>query len=175
MQVEMPMLAANCCNGRAASLRPEGSRTQSTPSPRIESEFGQWQNALLNLAMLHKSGPGQNHVKPNAHAISACGKGRQWQQALGLLAVMRESDLVPGVITYSAAISACEKGDQWQQALGLLAVTQKADLVPKDDSAAISACEKREQWQQALVLLAVMQKADLVPNGTGPSGGDASD
>ena len=127
MQVEMPMLTASCCNGRAASLRPAGFWTQSTPSPRTGSEFGQWQNALLNLAMLHKSGPGQNQ-KPYTQAISACGKGRQWQQALGLLAVMQKADLVPNVITYSAAISACAKCDHWQQAPSLQAVMQKDDL-----------------------------------------------
>ena len=34
---------------------------------------------------------------------------QQWQQALGLLAAMREAELLPNVITYSAAICACEK------------------------------------------------------------------
>ena len=38
--------------------------------------------------------------------ISACAKGVQWRQALCLLAVMQETDLVPNVITYSAAIGA---------------------------------------------------------------------
>ena len=94
--------------------------------------------------MLHKSGPGQNQVKLYTHAISACGKGRQWQQALGLLAVMRKADLVPNVITCNAAISACEKGEQWQQAFGLLAVMREVDLLPDviTYNAAISVCEK---------------------------------
>ena len=42
-------------------------------------------------------------------AISACVKGEQWQQALCPLAVMQETDLVPGVITYSAAIVAVRR------------------------------------------------------------------
>merc|ERR1739841_325877 len=80
--------------------------------------------------------------------------------------MMREADLVPDVISYSAAISACEKGGQWQVALGLLATMQEAALVPNviSYSAAISACEKCGQWQEALGLLATMQEADLVPN-----------
>jgi hypothetical protein len=71
-----------------------------------------------------------------AAATSACASDKQWQQALGLLA-MQTPDL-PGVITYTAAINACAKDVQWQQAFGLL------------------------QWQQALSLLA-MQTADWIP------------
>ena len=67
-------------------------------------------------------------------AISACEKGEQWQQALCLLAVMQETDLVPDVITYSAAISACEKGEQLQQALGLLAVMQQTAVLQSDSA-----------------------------------------
>jgi pentatricopeptide repeat domain-containing protein 1 len=97
----------------------------------------------------------------------AYGRGKQWQQALGLLTDGQQAlgpssnnpDLVPHVVTYNAAISACEKGGQWQQALSLLAVIQNADLMPKvitynasisacaKYSAAISACEKGEQWR----------------------------
>ena len=44
---------------------------------------------------------------------------------------MQQADLVPNVISYSAAISACEKGEQWQEALGLLAKMQKGEWVLK--------------------------------------------
>ena len=37
-------------------------------------------------------------------AISACEKAQQWQQALGLLAVMQEAVFVLNVITYNAAL-----------------------------------------------------------------------
>lgn len=43
-------------------------------------------------------------------AISACGKGRQWQRAVGLLDVMREKGIAPDLISYNAAIDACGKG-----------------------------------------------------------------
>ena len=61
-------------------------------------------------------------------AISACEKGGEWQQALGLLAVTQTADLVPNIITYNAAISACAKGQQWQQALVFSMVMQQAVL-----------------------------------------------
>jgi hypothetical protein len=41
-------------------------------------------------------------------AISACEKGEQWRQALGVLVWMQEADVMPSVITYNGAISACE-------------------------------------------------------------------
>ena len=59
---------------------------------------------------------------PKSAAISACDNGQQWQQALGLLAVMQQTAVLPNVISYNAAISACDNGRQWQQALGLLAM-----------------------------------------------------
>jgi pentatricopeptide repeat domain-containing protein 1 len=53
-------------------------------------------------------------------AVSACGKGAQWQQALDLLVWMQQSGLVPEVITYNAAESDHEEGAQWLQALSSL-------------------------------------------------------
>ena len=43
-------------------------------------------------------------------AISACGKGRQWQRAVGLLDVMREKGIAPDLISFNSAIDACGKG-----------------------------------------------------------------
>ena len=63
-------------------------------------------------------------------AISACEKGDQWQEALGLLVGMQKAELVPDAISYKAAIGAFEKGEQWQHALGPEAFTQKPDWVP---------------------------------------------
>ena len=67
----------------------------------------------------------QTTVLPNVISydavISACEKGKQWQRALGLLAVMQHAQC-----HCSAAISACGKGQQWQQVLGLLAFMQTA-------------------------------------------------
>ena len=45
-------------------------------------------------------------------AISACEKGRQWQQALQPMEDMQAKGIPANTITYGAAISACEKGRQ---------------------------------------------------------------
>ncbi|CAE8741266.1 unnamed protein product [Polarella glacialis] len=99
-------------------------------------------------------------------AISACGKGGHWQQALNLLSQMPEAKVVPNEITYNSAISACSKGGQWQMALNLLSLMPEAMLVPDEItySAAMSACEKGGQWQLALKLLSLMPEARVVPD-----------
>ena len=67
---------------------------------------------------------------PTTLPSGACEKSEQWQQALGVLAVMQQSDPVPSVTTYNAATSACEEGEQWQKALGLVAVMRQSCLLP---------------------------------------------
>ena len=62
----------------------------------------------------------QPNVISKSSAISACEKGGQWPQALGLLFSKRHNHLLPDVISYTFVIIACEKGGKWQQALGLL-------------------------------------------------------
>ena len=42
-------------------------------------------------------------------AISACAKGGQWEEALGLLSEMASEGVLLDTITYSAAILACEE------------------------------------------------------------------
>ena len=52
-------------------------------------------------------------------AIIACGKAKQPEIALGLLAEMQNKGLDPDVIAYSAAISACERASQPERSLDL--------------------------------------------------------
>ena len=61
---------------------------------------------------------------------------------------MQHHDIVPDVITPSAAIRACEKGQQCQPALSLLRAMQHHDIVLDviTHSAALSACEKGRQY-----------------------------
>ena len=51
----------------------------------------------------------RNEISYNA-AISACEKGKQWEEALRLLQQMTCRTLTPDEISYNAAINACEKG-----------------------------------------------------------------
>ena len=71
-------------------------------------------------------------------------RGQQWQQALSLLAVTRQTCIRPGAISGSAVISAGEKDQQWLQALGLLDLMQQTRVLLGviSYSAGISAFEK---------------------------------
>ena len=64
--------------------------------------------------------------------ISACERGQQRQQAMGLLAMRRQMAVLLNVTFYTAAFSACERGQQWQQALSLWTVTQLTAVLPAD-------------------------------------------
>ena len=62
-------------------------------------------------------------------ALSACGKGRQWQRARGFLENMRAQGLQANVFTYNATISATvrarkKRGSQRQRALGFFEDTR---------------------------------------------------
>ena len=48
-------------------------------------------------------------VSHNA-AISACEKGKHWEEALRWLQEMLQRSLTPNVVSRNAAISSCEKG-----------------------------------------------------------------
>ena len=113
----------------------------------------EWQQILLLLELLDGEF-GANVIAYNA-AISACEKGKKWEQALGLLRRLKLAKLQATIVSYGAAISACEKGRQWKLALQLLAelgeVRLQGNLVVHN--AALSACEKCQQWERALVLL----------------------
>ena len=67
----------------------------------------------------------RSQLEPNAisygAAISACEKGKHWEQALILLPDRLRSWLEPNVISYNALISACEKCQHWEQALSFVA------------------------------------------------------
>ena len=60
-------------------------------------------------------------------AISACGKGGQWEQAWGLFHNMRRTCITANVSSINAAILACKQGGHWEQALALLREMQKQD------------------------------------------------
>ena len=110
--------------------------------------------------------------------FSACGKGHQWQQACGDLAVLRQTAVLPDVMSCSAAsvlvesasdasrpwlfwrrcsrllfakcyFMQCRRQCLWEGVLLQLAVLPSVTFC----SAAISACGKGQQGQQALGVL----------------------
>jgi pentatricopeptide repeat domain-containing protein 1 len=99
-------------------------------------------------------------------AISACGRGSQWQKALGLLDEVRQRKLAPNIIVYNAGINACEKGRQWRCASQLLVEIAERCLEPDEISgnAAVSAFEEC-WWGRVLQLTRDLKrhgvKADL--------------
>jgi len=76
-------------------------------------------------------------------AISACEKGKEWQGALALLAMMGVVASETDVFNYNSAISACEKGTEWQRALAVFIPMDQVVIKPNTFShnSAITACE----------------------------------
>ncbi len=60
-------------------------------------------------------------------------KGGQPEQALELLAGMKQEGVVPNVVTYNALLSACDKGGQPEQAREFSAEMKQEGVVPKCD------------------------------------------
>ncbi|CAK9051381.1 unnamed protein product [Durusdinium trenchii] len=89
-------------------------------------------------------------------AISACGKGQQWQQAIFLIARLQDQQLEADVVAYSATMSGCAKAGQWQQALLCLDALRGQQLLPDLAmlSAVTNALGKGQEWTQALAWLA---------------------
>ena len=67
---------------------------------------------LTSLSNGQFEGGNEDDVITYIGAISACGKGEQWHQALSLLQETQSANVIPNVSTYSAAISACENCGQ---------------------------------------------------------------
>jgi len=96
-------------------------------------------------------------------AMSACGKGQRWVEALSLLCEMRSSAVPPNGFSYAAAIGACGKSGQWAQALALWeeARCSGVKLSSVVCSTVIGACAVGGQWEQAFQVLDEMQRGGL--------------
>ncbi|CAE7604487.1 unnamed protein product [Symbiodinium sp. CCMP2592] len=96
-------------------------------------------------------------------AISACAHAGRWEQAVQLLADLREDRLDSNIILVSAAISACSHAGCWEQAVQLLAGLgeDRLDANIILVSAAVSACEKGGAWQTALQLLGDLTRSRI--------------
>ena len=91
-------------------------------------------------------------------AITSCGLGGRWQDALHLFEGIQQPDL----IAFNALISACEKGGAWEAALQLMRslpqVSLRANVITYNS--VLSTCEKSQQWQQAISILSQQPEKD---------------
>ncbi|CAE8642214.1 unnamed protein product [Polarella glacialis] len=125
-------------------------------------------------------------------AITACGRGQQWQVAVRLLRVLLKSKLRASVVSYSAAIDACGTGSAWEQALQLLpavhvgavaasettaTTTTSSDPSPLNSlksrsrlapsvahalNAAVSACSEASYWEATLHMVSTARARALL-------------
>ena len=103
-------------------------------------------------------------VKEFSMAISAFGRSKDWQRALGLLDEMRDAGVAPTEFSWSAAINACGKNGEWQRAIGLLDEMRSSTSVAPDSfcfSAAISACGNAGQMSEASRIFESMCESDV--------------
>lgn len=63
-------------------------------------------------------------------AMSACGAGGQWPEALQLLAEMRRHSVASGVGSFAALLTAVGQSWRWQEALHLLEEVRVEHLAP---------------------------------------------
>ncbi|CAJ1379999.1 unnamed protein product, partial [Effrenium voratum] len=124
----------------------------------------QWQRALDLAAQATSRGLG-SIVTCNA-ALSACGKGRNWQMmAMEVFRKVEADGLQGTVVTFGSLVSTCEKSCQWQRALNLMADAAARGLVNIITcNAALSACAKGRNWQKAMEVLDLVQQLRLEPD-----------
>ena len=113
-----------------------------------ERSDGQWQ--LVSDFFNQMSSKMAPDVLTMTSAMTALGKGSQWDVAMKLWEAMHRKSLRSNVITYNAAISCCEKAFQWQLALELFQNMPRTDVITHN--AAISSCEKGLQWRLAICI-----------------------
>ena len=125
--------------------------------PQAAISASDWHHSLLLLErMRFISMPPQ--LITCSTAITSCGLGGRWQDALHLFEGIQKPDL----IAFNALISACEKGGAWEAALQLMRslpqVSLRANVITYNS--ALSAREKSQQWQQAISILSQLPLKD---------------
>ncbi|CAE8703119.1 unnamed protein product, partial [Polarella glacialis] len=130
---------------------------------------GAWE---LCLELLLRSWPpelGDSEQQPDIYSytstLSACGSGRQWTAALGLLQLAQRRGLILSPVAGSAAMVALEGSGQWRQALDVFDQLRSSD-VQVDEPVCNSAIEVLAEgsWAFSLALLRVMPDWRLSPN-----------
>ncbi|CAE8651144.1 unnamed protein product [Polarella glacialis] len=127
---------------------------------------GLWQEALEGLPFLMPRGGELEIPRPSAvtynAVISACGRGRQWAKAMGLLQEMQRVELEPDVISYGSAV----RGLQASFAVGaaeLLLDLRARGLQPSQEACHSAVSAASASWQRAVALLGEIRLVRLMP------------
>lgn len=83
-----------------------------------------------------------------------------------LLTDMRQHQVRPSVVSYTAAVSACRQARDWVRALGLFQEMQESLLRPDVASynSVIDTCGRTGMWQNALSFLDKMRRNNVKPD-----------
>ena len=92
------------------------------------------------------------HIAVHTAAISACGKGGNWEVALFLLCSMESLQIRASLISINAAIDACAIAEQWSAAMTLLMDLRRSNMQwdTITYTSLITACR---EWPDAISLL----------------------
>ncbi|CAK9015281.1 Pentatricopeptide repeat-containing protein At2g31400 [Durusdinium trenchii] len=98
--------------------------------------------------------------------ISTCSRGKLWQHACWLFAVMPKAQVQPNVTTSNTAMISCSKGRQWQLVSHIFQEMPKAQLQPDVFSfnATMSSLQTASHWWEALSLCEAMPRVEVQPD-----------
>mmetsp|Transcript_18106 Transcript_18106/g.22164 ORF Transcript_18106/g.22164 Transcript_18106/m.22164 type:complete len:818 (+) Transcript_18106:56-2509(+) len=147
------------------------------------SKGGRWMDGLALLKELKTTsslGNSQNLVMAYTAAINGCQEVGEWRVALKILDQMKEDQVIPNVVTYSAAISSCatasanaesqdhggnEKFEPMHAAISLLRRMELDGVRPNivTYNSAIKACAEGLNVEGAFSLVQELEYAGLTP------------
>merc|ERR1719362_1460222 len=122
---------------------------------RRNAAMSSWLRALLSL-------PGMRTMGATMGAFQRIG---YWEQAFGVLTLMKQGGLVVNVVTLGAALAACEACRRWECALALFwqpswkLYTRNGEESLIAKSCTVSTLASCRLWSKAAVLLAMHKQA----------------
>eukprot|EP00439_Symbiodinium_sp_Y106_P011919 s2494_g1.t2 len=125
------------------------------------SYSGQMLQALQLLQQMRRLQIEATSIAMNS-AISACGRGEQWESALQLYAELVEGGADAGNRTQSALMTSLARGVQWTQAIHMLQHMSTPNIVVH--TAACEACARAGRWQEVLCLFRDLLADKLKPD-----------
>ena len=158
--------------GERRSVRPSGHSENLEVSKRLIKEYGKvWPSGWLEaVRVLSELPPGLRTDDHYFHAIAACGRAKQPQQAcnkaMQLYAELQNRGSKIGVQTYSAMLSAMDRSGNWKEGLRIFEDMRAARVVPNNVTfiSLGSIMVKSGQWDQVLRLLDSLPAAGVLPD-----------